>query len=166
VLVFLSLFALAGMSCAHAGGHAGLVLAPAAVLAVVWAITAASGHEAVAGWWLVGASAALVSVAAALGGAALRARAMPLAKARSVAGAVGVAVTALDPAGVVRVGGETWSAISHSGRLPAGATVHVIAAEGLRLQVWSESGTVPGPEALEPSSDNNPSEQRQGGSQC
>ncbi len=41
--------------------------------------------------------------------------------------------------GVVRVGGETWSAASVSSRLPAGAPVHVLA-RGVRLEVWSEGG--------------------------
>jgi membrane-bound ClpP family serine protease len=60
-----------------------------------------------------------------------------------------MALTDLDPRGVVRVGGENWSADSLSGPLPAGSPVHVASIQGLRLQVWSEAGTVPGVEALE-----------------
>ena len=52
-------------------------------------------------------------------------------------------MTELTPVGVVRVGGENWSAESVSGTLPAGAPVHVLAARGVRLEVWSEVGTVP-----------------------
>ena len=58
-------------------------------------------------------------------------------------GTSGVAVTELTPVGVVRVGGENWSAESVSGPLPAGAPVHVLGARGVRLEVWSEVGTVP-----------------------
>ena len=57
-------------------------------------------------------------------------------------GATGVAVTDLTPVGVVQVAGETWSAESVSGPLPAGAPVHALKARGVRLEVWSEAGTV------------------------
>ncbi|MGH9068750.1 MAG: NfeD family protein, partial [Acidimicrobiales bacterium] len=49
-----------------------------------------------------------------------------------------VAVTALSPSGTVRVRGDTWSAVSISGAVPAGSPVHVAGMEGLRLEVWSE----------------------------
>ena len=58
-------------------------------------------------------------------------------------GSDGVAVTALSPVGVVQVSGEKWTAESVSGRLPAGAPVHVLGVRGVRLEVWSEAGTVP-----------------------
>lgn len=60
----------------------------------------------------------------------------------SLRGATGVAVTELRPMGVVLVGGEAWSAESVSGPLPAGVPVHVLTARGVRLEVWSEAGTV------------------------
>jgi membrane-bound ClpP family serine protease len=52
-------------------------------------------------------------------------------------------VTELTPVGVVQVAGESWTAESVSGRLPAGAPVHVLNVRGVRLEVWSEMGTVP-----------------------
>jgi membrane-bound ClpP family serine protease len=58
-------------------------------------------------------------------------------------GTSGLAVTKLTPVGVVRVAGEAWSAESVSGNLPAGSPVHVLKVRGVRLQVWSEMGTVP-----------------------
>jgi membrane protein implicated in regulation of membrane protease activity len=58
-------------------------------------------------------------------------------------GTDGVAETALSPVGVVRVGGEKWTAESVSGPLPAGAPVHVLGVRGVRLEVWSEAGSVP-----------------------
>ena len=58
-------------------------------------------------------------------------------------GTDGVAVTSLSPVGVVQVAGEKWTAESVSGPLPAGVPVHVLGVRGVRLEVWSESGTVP-----------------------
>jgi membrane-bound ClpP family serine protease len=61
----------------------------------------------------------------------------------SLRGTDGVALTALSPVGVVQVAGEKWTAESVSGPLPAGAPVHVLGVRGVRLEVWSERGTVP-----------------------
>jgi membrane-bound ClpP family serine protease len=52
----------------------------------------------------------------------------------------GVAVSDLEPAGIVRVGGENWSATSLNGRIPAGARIQVIQADGVRLSVWGDNG--------------------------
>ncbi len=52
----------------------------------------------------------------------------------------GVAVSDLDPSGIVRVAGENWSATSLNGRVPAGARIQVIQADGVRLSVWGENG--------------------------
>ena len=54
----------------------------------------------------------------------------------------------LTPTGIARVNNETWTAQSLSGPLPAGAPVHVVKVEGLRLFVWSEAGDILGLEAL------------------
>ncbi|MGH9028402.1 MAG: NfeD family protein [Acidimicrobiales bacterium] len=59
-------------------------------------------------------------------------------------GAEGVAQSDLDPAGVVRVKGETWSAESVNGKVPSGTRVQVIRAEGVRLSVWGEQDAVSG----------------------
>ena len=59
----------------------------------------------------------------------------------------------MTPTGIVRVNNETWTAQSLSGPLPAGAPVHVVKVEGLRLFVWSEAGDIPGPEALGPANE-------------
>jgi membrane-bound ClpP family serine protease len=141
--VLLVLLGATWLLCAHAGGHAWFVPLPALALAAVWALTVSS-HGAVAGWWLVALTATAcgggVMVVRTALGQQLRGGLAPLPFLR---GAAGVAVTELRPAGVVRVGGETWSAASVSGPLPAGAPVHVMAARGVRLEVWSEVGTVP-----------------------
>jgi membrane-bound ClpP family serine protease len=63
-------------------------------------------------------------------------------------GASGTALSPLTPTGMARVNHESWTAESLSGPLPAGAPVHVVRVDGLRLLVWSEAGAVPGDEAL------------------
>jgi membrane-bound serine protease (ClpP class) len=57
-------------------------------------------------------------------------------------GAHGVAETALDPLGRVRVRGESWSAESVGDPVPAGTPVLVIAVRGLTLDVFPEGGSV------------------------
>jgi membrane-bound ClpP family serine protease len=63
-------------------------------------------------------------------------------------GADGITLGPLDPVGLAKVNNETWTAQSVSGPLPAGAPIHVVKVEGLRLLVWSEAGNVLGPDAL------------------
>jgi membrane-bound ClpP family serine protease len=136
--------------CAHAGGHAWFVPVPALALAVLWAITI-SGHDASAAWWLLALSAAAAGTAVVVASVALsqRLRLASLAP-PSLRGAEGKALTALDPVGVVRVAGETWTAESLSGSLPAGSAVHVARVDGVRLAVWSEAGAVPDAQSLQP----------------
>jgi membrane-bound ClpP family serine protease len=137
------LLAATWLLCAHAGGHAWFVPLPALVLAAVWTVTASS-HSAIAGWWLVALSATACGGGVILASTALRQRLRGgLALLPSLRGAAGVALTELRPVGVVQVAGETWSAESVSGPLPAGAPVHVLTARGVRLEVWSEVGTIP-----------------------
>jgi membrane-bound ClpP family serine protease len=132
-----------GVLCAHAGGHAWFVPLPALALAAIWAITA-SARSAQAAWWLVALCAVACAGGVLVAGAALRQRLRgTLVGLPELRGTSGVAVTALAPAGIVRVAGENWSARSVSGALPAGAPVHVLGVRGVRLDVWSELGTVP-----------------------
>ncbi len=141
--ILLVLLAAVILLCAHAGGHAWFVPLPALALAALWAFTA-SARSPAAGWWLVTLSALACGGAVVVAGTALRQRArMSLVVLAPVRGATGVAVTALTPVGVVQVGGEAWSAESVSGTLPAGVPVHVLSVRGVRLEVWSEEGTVP-----------------------
>jgi membrane-bound serine protease (ClpP class) len=71
--------------------------------------------------------------------AVLRARFTPVQQgAHKVVGAEGVVLTAIDPTGVVRVKGESWTARSSSGPIPAGATVRVSDVTGLTLEVVPE----------------------------
>ncbi len=141
--ILLMLLVATGVLCAHAGGHAWFVPLPALALAVVWAF-ATTDHSAEAAWWLVALSAIGCAGGVLVAGAALRQRLRgALVGLPELRGTTGVAVTPLEPAGIVRVGGENWSAKSVSGPLQAGAPVHVLGVRGVRLDVWSELGTVP-----------------------
>jgi membrane-bound ClpP family serine protease len=134
---------------AHAGGHAWFVPLPAAALAVAWLVSVSQGDRQASSWWLLAGSAALSAVAVLFAAGILRARAVSrLTPPATLVGADGVAVSALDPVGIARVRGETWTAESVSGPLAAGTDVHVVRAEGLRLLVWSEQGHVPGADSL------------------
>ena len=53
----------------------------------------------------------------------------------TVIGAEGTVLRPLDPVGVVRVRGESWTARSTAGPVPAGATVRVAGVAGLTLEV-------------------------------
>ena len=73
---------------------------------------------------------------------AVRAQLRPMAVGReALVGRVGRAQTALNPAGMVQVAGELWSAELEEGqpRLKAGAQVEVISVHGLKLQVRPKS---------------------------
>jgi membrane-bound ClpP family serine protease len=141
--ILLALLIATGVLCAHAGGHAWFVPLPALALAAIWALTA-SARSAEAAWWLVALCAVACAGGALVAGAALRQRLHgTLVGLPELRGTSGVAVTTLDPGGIVRVGGENWSARSVSGPLQAGAPVHVLGVRGVRLDVWSELGTVP-----------------------
>jgi membrane-bound ClpP family serine protease len=143
------LLAATGLLSAHAGGHAWFVPLPAFALAVVWALTASS-HSPGPGWWLVALTATASGGGLVFAITALRQRLRgELALLPPVRGASGVAVTDLTPVMVVQVAGETWSAESVSGPLPAGAPVHALKSRGVRLEVWSEAGTVADADVLD-----------------
>jgi membrane-bound ClpP family serine protease len=147
--ILVALLAATGLVAVHAGGHAWFVPLPALALAVVWALTASS-HSRGDGWWLVALSATASAGGLVLATTALRQQLRGrLVLPPPLPRATGVAVTDLTPLGVVQVGGETWSAESVSGRLPAGAPVHALKARGVRLEVWSEMGVVPDAKVLD-----------------
>jgi membrane-bound serine protease (ClpP class) len=54
----------------------------------------------------------------------------------ALVGATGTVISGLDPRGVVRVGSETWTAISEDGTvIPVGETVRILGVDGLILTV-------------------------------
>jgi membrane-bound serine protease (ClpP class) len=130
----------------HTGPHglvAAGVLGVAASLAFVagaFALVPAGSRSTMA-WALLAATAALSAGALVAGALALPAlrRRQPAIGASRLWGADGVALTDLTPTGTVRVRGETWTAESMCGRLPAGAPIEVIEVEGLRLRVSSNA---------------------------
>ncbi|HZT67489.1 MAG TPA: NfeD family protein [Acidimicrobiales bacterium] len=148
--VLVLLLAGASLAGAHAGGHA--LVAPFVSLSFLgaWLAAAASrGPTTALAWAMAGVAAGTSLVGAALALPALRYRKLEVRTGPTPPpGAAGVAVTSLSPTGVVRVAGETWTAASVSGVVPEGAPVHVIGVRGVGLTVWSELGSVPGPESL------------------
>jgi membrane-bound ClpP family serine protease len=154
--VLLGLVVLAALAGFHAGPHAHVLAGGLGILAAAWLLAmAALGDGRVLLWVLLGAD---LTVSGALGSAGLvavrRSRALPGAGAvlgagavagegppshlGSLEGALGVAVSRLAPAGVVRVQGEEWSAEAVNGVVPVGGTVQVLEVQGLRLRVWGE----------------------------
>jgi membrane-bound ClpP family serine protease len=140
----------------HAGGHGWFVPLPVLALAGAWALAVSAGSWAAAASWAL---AALAFASAVIGAVlvipAIAYRHAPAAPVgtQALVGAGGTTLSALAPTGVVRVNNETWTAQSLSGPLPAGAPVHVVKAEGLRLLVWSEAGDIPGPDTLGPANE-------------
>jgi membrane-bound ClpP family serine protease len=51
-------------------------------------------------------------------------------------GASGVAVSDLDPEGIVKVQGEEWSAVAVNAPVQSGTAVQVVGRGGVRLEVW------------------------------
>jgi membrane-bound ClpP family serine protease len=135
----------------HAGGHGWFVPLPVLVLIGAWALTASAGSwTSTAAWVLAALAFTCAALAAVLVVPAIAYRHAPV-TARgpdALVGASGTALSPLSPMGRARVNNETWTAESLSGPLPAGAPIHVVRVEGLRLLVWSEAGAVPGPDAL------------------
>lgn len=81
-------------------------------------------------------SAVAALLAALVVGAAVRVARQPaLADAATLAGAIGLASSALTPDGVVSVGGQLWSARLSDGTLAAGEPVRVLRRTGLTLEV-------------------------------
>jgi membrane-bound ClpP family serine protease len=115
----------------------------------VIALVPASSRPTIA-WVLLGGAAAVSAGALVAGAFALPAlrRRQPAIGPNRLWGANGVTVTDLSPLGTVRVRGETWTAESLCGRLPAGTTIHVMEVEGLRLRVWSDEVVGPGPSSV------------------
>ncbi len=140
--VLLGLALLAYLLGFHAGPHShliGSVLGVAA--AVVLAVMAIGSYSAQLAWMLfsIDVVLALGALVAGSKGFGLH-RAMPSTRGTSaLEGAEGIAVTDLDPDGLVRVHGEDWSATCLNGHVRAGSRVQVITA-GVRLGVWGDQG--------------------------
>lgn len=138
--VFVVLSVLGALTAPHL--HLGALVAGAAAAVALVIVALADSTSGVA-WALFGVdvcASALVGLSAWRALHHLRASGpgAPGAPTRALLGAQGVALGALEPDGVVRVGGEQWSAVSVNGPAPAGARVQVVGISGLRLEVWNE----------------------------
>ncbi|MGO9198257.1 MAG: NfeD family protein [Acidimicrobiales bacterium] len=126
----------------HVGPHAHLFASVAGVVAAAWLLVMAFlGESRPLLYVLLGAD---VTITGLMGFAAWRVLKTPEAvgahnePAPSVEGDIGTALGPLNPEGIVRVGGEEWSAVSLNGPVRAGGKVQVINANGVRLEVWGE----------------------------
>lgn len=150
--VLLGLMVVASVLGFHIGPHShlaafGLGLA-AAVLLVVMGATGQSGPLL---WVLFGADVAISTGLGVIAWRGLRFGAFGGSGTPGVVGAEGVAVTGLNPDGIVRVRGENWSATCLNGSVEAGHRVQVVETSGVRLGVWSEEadgGVLGGPDEL------------------
>lgn len=87
-------------------------------------------------WLLVSMTALLVGFFSLAVTAGLRAqRQKALMSRQALVGATGIAISDLDPQGVVQVQSETWTATTLAERVHAGETVEVMGSDGLYLQV-------------------------------
>lgn len=132
---------LAGLVGLHTGPHTHLVAALVGIAAAVWlAVMAFTGSPSAVLYVLLGADLSF-SVGVGVGAwRGLRPGARPELRhgPGRLEGQEGVAVSDLDPDGIVRVRGEEWSAHALNGTIPAGTPVQVIRAEGVRLEVWGD----------------------------
>jgi len=139
--VLLGLVVVASLLGFHFGPHghvAGVVLG--VLTAVLLLVMAATGHARPLLWVLLGADVAISGGLAALAwnGLKFASRLLPGSSHTNLVGTDGIAVSDLDPSGIVRVRGENWSATSMNGPVTAGTQVQVIEVAGVRLNVWSE----------------------------
>jgi membrane-bound ClpP family serine protease len=135
----------------HAGGHGWFVPLPVIVLAGTWALVVSAGNWTSPAAWALAVVAflsAFVAAALIVPAVAYRHALGPSRSSTLPLGADGITLGPLNPVGLAKVNNETWTAQSVSGPLPAGAPIHVVKVEGLRLLVWSEAGNILGPDAL------------------
>jgi len=140
--VLLGLVVVASVLGFHVGPHGHMVGAGLGIAAAIWLIVmAATGQAAPLLWVLLGADVAISGGLAAIAWRGIRSDELHAGQATpGLVGAEGVAITDLEPGGVVRVRGENWSATSMNGPVKAGDRVQVIEASGVRLSVWVEDG--------------------------
>jgi len=147
--VLLGLVVLASLLGFHAGPHVHALAGVLGVLAAAWLVLmAVEGRSLPVLWALLSAD---VVVSAGVGvlawkGLIARGGTGPMHRLLTAEGAEGLAVGDLAPEGIVRVDGETWSAVSLNGFVPAGGRVQVIGAGKVRLEVWGEE-SLPGGDA-------------------
>ncbi len=139
--ILLGLVVLASLLGFHAGPHAHLVAGVVGALAAtVLLIMAVEGNASELSWLLLGGDLALSAGVGVLAWRGLAKRGQVAAPHRALAhaGTEGVAMSDLDPGGIVRVRGEDWSAVAVNAPVRSGTAVQVVGREGVRLEVWGE----------------------------
>jgi membrane-bound ClpP family serine protease len=137
--VLLGSVVLASVIGFHVGPHAHVVAGAFGVLAaVLLVILALTGSGSALLWVLFAGN---VTISAGVGYLAWRGlcnRGQPLAEHRLLTRrrAEGVAISDLNPEGIVRVQGEEWSAVAINAPVRSGSAVLVVGRGGVRLQVW------------------------------
>lgn len=147
--VLLGLVVVTSLVGFHSGPHTHIAAGVLGIVAAAWlVIMATQGRSAPLLWVLLSADVVISGGIGVMGWTALRrpARSEGRLQASRLEGSEGVAMTDLDPEGIVRVEGEEWSATCVNGNLPAGSRVQVLHG-GVRLEVWGDtpsSGPPPG----------------------
>jgi membrane-bound ClpP family serine protease len=151
--VLLGLVVLASLIGFHVGPHAHLVAGVCGVLAGVSLVTlAVAGSDSALLWALLAGD---LTVSAGIGYLAYRGLSegrQPFAEHRLLtrARAEGVAISDLDPEGIVRVQGEEWSAMAINAPVRSGSPVLVVGHAGVRLEVWGEESPPCDVDAVDP----------------
>ena len=143
-IALLSVATLATLAGFHLGPHAHAVAGAAGILTAAWLVAmAATGLSSPTLFTLLTADLVLSGTVTTLAVKGLSTRFQPALGrgSHTIEGAEGVAESDLDPAGMVRVRGESWSAIALNGPIRKGTLVQVIEA-GVRLEVWGETPLV------------------------
>jgi membrane-bound serine protease (ClpP class) len=151
IFVLLGLVLLGAIAGFHSGPHAHVLAAVLGAVAAIWLVVmGANGHTSPLLWTLVGSDIAVSAGLGALGWRGLTSPGRRPSRHTSAAlvGVTGAAMTELSPDGVVRVNGESWSAMSLNGSIRAGRAVQVIGAAGLRLEVWGDEEVLTSPSPL------------------
>jgi membrane-bound ClpP family serine protease len=139
--ILLGLVVLASLVGFHTGPHAHLVAGVlGALAATILLIMAVNGNASEVSWLLFGGDLALSAGVGVLAWRGLAKRNQVTVPHRALAhtGMEGVAVSDLDPEGIVRVRGEDWCAVAVNAPVRAGTSVQVVGRGGVRLEVWGE----------------------------
>jgi membrane protein implicated in regulation of membrane protease activity len=144
--MLLGLVVLASLVGFHTGPHTHIAAGILGLVAAIWlVIMVTQGRSLSVLLALLGADLVVSAGVGLLAWKGLTGRTVPTlgSKIGRLEGAEGVAQSDLDPDGIVRVHGETWSASSLNGPVRAGTTVQVIRVDGVRLGVWGEETGTP-----------------------
>lgn len=139
--VLLGLVVLASVIGFHVGPHAHLaagVLGVLAAASMVWLAVEGSGSALL--WVLFAGDLSMSAGVGYLAWRGLSDRDRQPAEHRllTASRSDGVAISDLDPAGIVRVQGEDWSAVAVNAPVRRGSHVLVVGRGGVRLEVWGE----------------------------